>query len=42
MDKNEYKPVFVTLYIAEDQVDQGPQHKTRYAEFNRRESEKEF
>jgi hypothetical protein len=28
------------LYIAQDQVDQGPPHKTRYTESSRREIEK--
>jgi hypothetical protein len=32
---------FVTLHKAQVQVDQGPQHKTRYTESNRRESGKE-
>ena len=39
--KNENRPIFVTLYKAQVQVDQGPQHKTRYTELNRRESGKE-
>ena len=33
--------LFLTLYKAQVQVDQGPQHKTRYTESNRRESGKE-
>ena len=35
------RPIFVTLVKAQVQVDQGPQHKTRYSESNRRESRKE-
>ena len=38
---NENRPIFVTLYKAQVQVDQGPQHETRYTECNRIESEKE-
>jgi hypothetical protein len=41
MQKNENRPVFVTLHKAQVQVDQGPQHKTRYTESNRKESGKE-
>ena len=41
MQKNENRPIFVTLYKAQVQVNQGPQHKTRYSESNRRESGKE-
>jgi hypothetical protein len=35
---NENRPIFVTLYKAQVQVDQGPQHRTRYTESNRREN----
>ena len=38
--ENENKPIFVTLYKAQVQVKQVPQHKTRYTESNRRESGK--
>ena len=41
MLKNENRPVFVISYKAQVQVDQGPQHKARYTESNRRESGKE-
>ena len=41
LQKNEIRPIFVTLHKAQVQVDQGPQHKTRYTESNRRESGKE-
>jgi hypothetical protein len=34
-------PLFVTLYKGQVQVDQGPQHKTRYTESNRKGSGKE-
>ena len=30
--ENENRPLFVTLHKAQVQVDQGPQHKTRYTE----------
>ena len=39
--KNENRPIFVTLYKAQVQVDQRPQHKTGYTESNRKESEKQ-
>ena len=39
--ENENRPLFVTLYKTQVYVDQGPQHKTRYTEFYRRESGKE-
>jgi hypothetical protein len=32
---------FITSHKAQVQVGQGPQHKTRYTDSNRRESEKE-
>jgi hypothetical protein len=35
------RPIFVTLYKVQVQVDQEFQHKTRYTESNRRESGKE-
>ena len=35
MQKNENRPVFFTLHKAQIQMDQGPQHKTRYTESNR-------
>jgi hypothetical protein len=35
------RPIFVTLHKALVQVDQGPQHKTRYTESNRRDIGKE-
>jgi hypothetical protein len=35
------RPIFVTLHKAQVQVNQGPQHKIRYTESNRRESGKE-
>jgi len=38
--KNENRSIFVILHKAQVQVDQGPQHKTRYTESNRRESGK--
>ena len=41
MQKTENRSVFVRLHKAQVQVDQGPQHKTRNTEFNRRESRKE-
>ena len=41
MYKNENRSIFVTLHKAQVQVDQVPQHKTRYTESNRRESGKE-
>ena len=39
--KNENKSIFITLHKAQVQVAQEPQHKIRYTESNRRESEKE-
>ena len=41
IEGQEIKFIFVTLHKAQVQVDQGPQHKTRYTESNRRESGKE-
>jgi hypothetical protein len=41
MKKNENRSIFLTLYKAQVQLNQGPHHKTRYTESNRRESEKE-
>ena len=41
MQKNENRAMFVTLIKAEIQVDQEPEHKTRYTESNRRESGEE-
>ena len=41
IQKNENRPIFVTLYKAQVHVDQGPQHKTLYTEYNTRESGKE-
>ena len=41
LKKNENWPIFVTFHKAQVQVDQGPQHKTRYTESNRRGSGKE-
>ena len=38
MQKNENRAIFVTLDKAQVQVDQGPQHRTRYTESNRREN----
>ena len=40
--KNENRPIFVTFHKAHVQLDQGPQHKTRYTQSNRRQSGKEF
>ena len=37
MPKNENRPTIVTLHKAQVQVDQGPQHKIRHTECNRRE-----
>jgi hypothetical protein len=34
-------PFLISLYKAQIQVDQGPQHQTRYVEFNRSRSRKE-
>ena len=39
VEKNENRPIFVALHKAQIQVGQGPQHKTRYTESNRRQSE---
>ena len=39
--ENENRFTFFTLYKAQVQVDQEPQHKIRYTESNRRESGKE-
>jgi len=41
MKKNENRTIFVTLHKAQVQVDQGPQHKTRYTDSNKKESGKE-
>ena len=41
MQKDEHTYIFVTLHKAQLQVDQGPQHKTRYTESNIRESRKD-
>ena len=41
MQKNENTHIFVTLFKAQVQVGQGPPHKIRYSESNRRETEKE-
>ena len=41
MKKNENRSKYVTLHKAQVQVDQVPQHKTRYTESNRRESGEE-
>jgi hypothetical protein len=41
MKKNENTSIFITLQKAQIQVNQGPQHKTKYTESNRRESGKE-
>ena len=41
MQKNENRPIFETLHTGQIQVDQGPQHKTRYSESNRKVSRKE-
>ena len=41
MQKNENRSVFVTFHKAQVQEDQGLQHKTRYTDYNRRESGKE-
>ena len=38
--KNKSRPTFVFMQKAQVQVDQRPQHKTRYTESNRRESGK--
>ena len=40
MQMNENRSIYITLHNAQVQVDQGPQHKTRYTESNRRESGK--
>ena len=40
--EKENRSIFVTLHKTQVQVDQGPPHKTRYTESNRRENEKEF
>ena len=42
MQKNENRPIFVTLHKAQVQVAQGPQHKIRYIESDRRKSGKEL
>jgi hypothetical protein len=41
MYKNTNGPILISSYKAQVQVDQGPPHKTRYNEANRRESGKE-
>ena len=41
MQKNENRSMFITLHKAQVQVDQGPQHKTKYTESNRTENGKE-
>ena len=41
VEKNDNRSIFVILQKAQIQLDQGPQHKTRYTESNRRESGKE-
>ena len=41
MQKNENKSVFITLHKAQVQVDQEPQYKTRYTEYNRQKVGKE-
>lgn len=41
MQKNENRSLFATLHKTQLQVNQRPQHKTRYTEFNRREIGKE-
>jgi hypothetical protein len=41
MQKNENGPIFVILHKAQVQVDQGPQHKMRNTESNRRKGGKE-
>jgi hypothetical protein len=37
MQKNENHSIFIFFYKAQVQVDQGPPHKTRYTETNRKE-----
>jgi hypothetical protein len=39
--KNANQFILISMYKAQVQVDQGPPHKTRYTEINRRESGKE-
>ena len=41
VEKNENRLIFVTFYKAQVQVHQGPQHKTRDIQSNRRKSGKE-
>jgi hypothetical protein len=36
MVRNANRYIFITLHNTPDQVDQGPQHKTRYSECNKR------
>ena len=41
VEKNANLSILISLYKAQIQVDQGPPHKTRYTETNRKESVKE-
>ena len=41
MEKNANLSILISLYKAQGQVDQGPPHKTRYTEANRKVSGKE-
>ena len=41
MQKNANRPILISLYKAQVQIDQGHPHKTRYTESNRRESREE-
>ena len=42
VEKNENRLIFVTLHKAQVQVDQGPQHKTRYTELTEEKVGKSF
>jgi hypothetical protein len=41
MEKNANRSILISLYKGQIQVDQGPPHKTRYTESNRRENREE-
>ena len=41
MKENTHRPVFITLGKMQLQVDQIPQHKTRYPKYDKRECEKQ-
>ena len=41
MQKNANHSILISLYKAQIQVNQGPPHKTRHTEINRKESEEE-